>query len=325
MNTSINRNFIDENEKPIVKSSQYKEKPITNLTDFQDPEDLNFSIDIEPDVVKASHNERSEVEETDEKDIELQTLNEYKSFIFENMQISEKFCEIYHKEGIQCKPKYRSALIDWLISINKEFGFEKDTLYLAISLFDRICRSRIIKRCHFQLFAATAMWISSKLRETTTPCLSDFIYLCDNAYSEREFSDCERAFCVTLAFSLDSPVPYDYILPVSAKAEYLDIYDTAEFFLNIALYSDLFAYSSPTVVAASVLQLAVKVTKSSDDCFSELENFKFDQKEVDSFSNSVIETFDRMARDGSKSQLVMIREGLEALPVTLPPLSSLYK
>ena len=320
--------IINENEKPVKNFAQKKEQIVKEKKKIKNDEnlpDLNSSLDIEPDVMKATmYTKESELmnssSENDEpKDIELFTIEEYKKEYMKNMfeSVSDYTVE---DSGIFCKTQYRNTLLDWLIRIHEEFGFEDETLYLSISIFDRICRSRPIKRCHYQLFAATSMWIASKLEETTTPALSDFIYLCDNAYKEREFCDCERVICGDLGYSLVSPTPRDFILPISAKGKYKNIADTAEFFLKVATYSDIYQFTEPQVIAVAVIYIACSMNNEELDCLEELGRFHIKRKLLTAVVDNIIETYTNLSVSGSECQQIMINEGIENLPVSLEPL-----
>ena len=323
------RNLImNENEKPtqkVIQKNDHILKDKKKIKKNEDSSDLNSSLDIEPDVMKAtmytkdSDLDKSLSEEEEPKDVELFTIAEYKKECIKNMfnVVSEYAVD---DSGFYCKTQYRNTLLDWLIRIHEEFGFEDETLYLSISIFDRICRTRQIKRCHYQLFAATSMWIASKLEETQTPALSDFIYLCDNAYKEREFCDCERVICGDLGYGLVAPTPRDFILPISAKGKYKNIAQTAEFFLKVSTYSEIYQFTEPQVIAVAVLYIACTMNKEELDCLEELGKFHIKRKVLSAVVNEIIETYTNLSVNGSECQQIMINEGLESLPVSLEPI-----
>ena len=56
---------------------------------------------------------------------------------------------------------------------------------MTISLIDRFLEREQIKRCNQQLVGVTAMLIASKYEEIYAPEVTDFVYICDNAYTKQ--------------------------------------------------------------------------------------------------------------------------------------------
>ncbi len=83
--------------------------------------------------------------------------------------------------------RMRSTLIDWLVDVHLEFKLVPETLYLTINIIDRYLAKAQVKRAKLQLLGITALFIASKYEEIYPPELKkDFVYICDNAYTEYE-------------------------------------------------------------------------------------------------------------------------------------------
>lgn len=311
-----NQNIIDDYQKPVIKKSAIKLRPLLVPFDdeYSDPSDLDISIDIEPDVAYGK------IQTVQKEDvIEPQsTLEEFKPKIITNLLNTEKDFMLSEID-LSIKPKYKFALIDWIIRIHQEFGFSDDTLISAVDLFGRICKLRKIKRCHYQLFAATSLWIASKLEETQTPSLSDFIYLCDDSYQDNEFIECERAFCSSLSFNMYGPTSRSFILIFTSDKEYAKITQVAEFFLKVAILSSDYSETAPSVVAIACTYLAILATNSSMKCLVETEELNgIDVNEVCDYAVSILATYSaifEMSTDELKSFFVKESDNL---PVPLP-------
>lgn len=189
------------------------------------------------------------------------TVVEYQDLVYKNMQIDEHLFDIeeYLEPGAtvqNLKSNYREIVVDWLFRVSDELHFNNDTYYSAISLFDRIVSVVTVKKCHIQLYGATAMWISSKIVEMLTPALSDFIFLCGNAYTEQDFIECELVILSTLDFSFATSTPYFYLRPFLDERDMYEVELYAFFFLNSATFSPSYKNMSPSNCAAACLFLA---------------------------------------------------------------------
>ena len=311
-----NQNVIEEFQKNVVKKPEVSLRPsrIPFDDEYSDPSDLDISIDFEPDV---AYGEMQLQTKEDVKEPES-TLNEFKPMILSNLLETEGDFMPLETE-LSIKSKHKFALIDWIIRIHQEFGFADDTLISSIDLFGRICKARKIKRCHYQLFAATSLWIASKLEETQTPALSDFIYLCDDSYQENEFTECERAFCASLGFNMYGPTARSFILAITSDKKYEKITRVAEFFLHIALMCNTYSETEPSIVALTCIYLAILATESSTQCIDETEELiGIDAKEVCSFAISVIATYSIVFESATEELKSIFLKEIGNLPVSLP-------
>ena len=324
MKKTASKNVIrnDENKKPTkISHVTIPKKQYIIEDEYSDPSDLDLSFDIEPDVAYGQLQSFSTIDDEEPKT----TLDEFKPFIIANLLDTEADFLPLDTE-LTIKSKHRFALVDWVFRINNEFMFSDDTLYSAVGLFDRIYKARKIKRCHYQLFAATSLWIASKLEETQTPALSDFVYLCDDAYIENEFIECEKAFCISLNYELYSPTARSYILAITSDEEYNYLTPLAESFLKIAMFSELYPQEMPSNVAIACIYLAILSTNSTFQCLEAREEINgMDLKAICKFAKSIITTYHEiMNGTATEEARSILLKGISKLPISFPPLDDKF-
>lgn len=86
------------------------------------------------------------------------------------------------KSKTDINERMRYILVDWLFEVSHKFKLLRMTYHLAILAMDVFLRTEDIRRSSLQLLGVSAMLWASKLSETESPELRDFVYICDNAY-----------------------------------------------------------------------------------------------------------------------------------------------
>ena len=80
----------------------------------------------------------------------------------------------------------RAILVDWLVEVAEEYKLSSDSLYLAVNYIDRFLSSMVVLRKKLQLVGTASMLIASKLEEIYPPEVSEFVYITDDTYSDKE-------------------------------------------------------------------------------------------------------------------------------------------
>lgn len=80
----------------------------------------------------------------------------------------------------------RKVLVDWLVEVHLNFKLLPETLFITISLIDRYCERKQIKRSDFQLVGVACMLIATKYEEIYPPFIKDFIFMTDSAYTKQQ-------------------------------------------------------------------------------------------------------------------------------------------
>jgi hypothetical protein len=146
----------------------------------------------------------------------------------------------------------RSRVISWIIRATSEMQFLDETLFLAVTLFDRIVD--YVPLNVLQLYVSTCLLIASKMEEKLSSVVSDFVYLCGCCYTLCDFVECEREVLTLLHFDVAVTTSIFYvqaILPFPSDTE-----DLAFFFSHAMLFSSAYATTVPSVAGLAAIFLA---------------------------------------------------------------------
>jgi hypothetical protein len=106
---------------------------------------------------------------------------------FRSKEATTSVRPVYMDNQPYINERMRSILIDWLVEVHLKLKLFPETLYLTINIIDRYLAKAEVKRAKLQLVGVTALLIASKYEEIYPPELKkDFVYICDNAYTEHE-------------------------------------------------------------------------------------------------------------------------------------------
>ena len=160
------------------------------------------------------------------------------------------------KNSVEC------AVVDWCIRVYLKMALNKETLFLAVNIFNKISKIRKIRKGHIQLFAATALWIASKIEETNTPSITDFYLVCGKIYKLEEFEACERCYLRNLGFDVANPTIDFYIQAFFGHNETSEEYKNVVELLSLC---SLFLEDGehPDAMASAILTAANSLTNES--------------------------------------------------------------
>merc|ERR1711990_812388 len=157
----------------------------------------------------------------------------------------------------------RGILVDWLVEVQESFELNHETLYTAVKILDIYMSKMVVNKEDLQLVGATACLIACKIDERVPPCLDDFVYVCDDAYSRTQIKDYERKVLGTVGFDVGYPLSYRFVRRYGrvCKAS-MDVLTYARYILETALLEYRFNVAvSESKLAAAALVLAFKVNK----------------------------------------------------------------
>jgi len=186
----------------------------------------------------------------------------------------------YMSKQVQITSEMRKVIIDWLVEVHYHCELINDTLYLTINILDRYLSKVIVPKGKFQLVAITSMFIACKFEENYPPTASDFIFVCENAYSEDELFDMERYILATIEFKLLIPTPL-FFLRRFTKAANFDYrgHSLCKYIMELSfLELDILKYI-PSLIAASSLLLARKMLKIEPLWTKKLEQYTYYKEE----------------------------------------------
>jgi len=178
-------------------------------------------------------------------------------------------------KGTTILPRMRAVLIDWLVEVHVQFGLLQETLYMAIYLIDRYlqCEGLVIKspKAKLQMIGVTAMFIAAKVEEMYAPDLLDFVYITDGASTAEDVKACELKILSALNFNVTRPHSLHFLRRNSKAGDAnQEQHNLAKFLMECTIGEYELAHQPPSLVASASLLLALKLTNSPEETFSQL-------------------------------------------------------
>ena len=194
-------------------------------------------------------------------------VGEYADQIFKLMLDSEeKYLPTYGymKSQEDINEKMRAILIDWLIEVHFKFKLLPETLFITVNIIDRYLELKSIERNRLQLLGVTSMWIAWKYEEIYAPEIKDFVYITDNAYTQKNILELEYEVLRALEFNLTSPSSYRF-LERYAKLVNTDqrTFNLAWYLIEIPLIEYKMIKYKPSLISSAALFVAHKIQKKS--------------------------------------------------------------
>lgn len=159
--------------------------------------------------------------------------------------------------------KERRILIDWLVKVHFRFDLLPETLFLAISLLDRVIEISAINVNEFQLIGIASMLIASKYEEIYAPEIRDFVYITGKSVERNDILKMEYKILLLLQFDVLSISSYSFLNRyyfISSDTKEETFYLT-QLFLELNLMNVSMMANPPSLQAASMLYLARKIQK----------------------------------------------------------------
>ncbi|KAF7279658.1 hypothetical protein GWI33_006823 [Rhynchophorus ferrugineus] len=186
----------------------------------------------------------------------------YLRTIEDKYPIKEKFLE-----GAKVTSKMRATLVNWLVEAHMNFSLELDTLYLCISIIDRYLQvNKSVDRSVFQLVGASALLLSCKHEELYVPDVSDFVFICDNAFKKEQILQMEVDIVKKLDFRMGWPLGIYFLRRYSKVAQVKsDHYNLAKYILELGLLEYNVSSIKPSLQAAAACCLSMAVLNMVSD------------------------------------------------------------
>ncbi|NWQ90600.1 CCNB2 protein, partial [Burhinus bistriatus] len=166
----------------------------------------------------------------------------------------------HYLDGKTLNGRMRALLVDWLVQVHSRLNLLQETLYMCVAVLDRFLQNHPVPRKTLQLVGVTALFLASKYEELITPCIEDFVYITDNAYTSNEVREMEIMILKELNFSLGRPLPLHFLRRAS-KAGEADVkqHTLAKYLMELTLIDYDMVHHHPSEIAAAALCLSQKV------------------------------------------------------------------
>jgi len=230
-------------------------------------EDVEMAELATPAVQAYSTKYLENVDDIDKDDVENpQLVVEYVNEIYgylRQLEVEQAVEEDYlDKMKTSVTPKNRAVLIDWLVQVNSQFKLLQETLYLTVAVVDRYLQHSAgkVEKKNLQLVGVASMLVAAKYEEMYAPEIGDFVYITDNAYTEKQIRKMEIEVLTVLAYDLGRPLPLHF-LRRNSKAGGVDAltHTMAKYAMELSLVEYEMAHVKPSILAAAALAISLKV------------------------------------------------------------------
>merc|ERR1711971_940061 len=111
-----------------------------------------------------------------------------------------------------------------------------------------------------------SMLVAAKYEEMYAPEIGDFVYITDNAYTEKQIRKMEIEVLTVLAYDLGRPLPLHF-LRRNSKAGGVDAltHTLAKYAMELSLVEYEMAHVKPSILAAAALAISLKVLDQSGE------------------------------------------------------------
>jgi cyclin B len=168
--------------------------------------------------------------------------------------------------------KMRTILMDWLVEVHMKYRLAPETLHLTVNIIDRYLSKVSVMRKRLQLIGVAAMFIASKFEQINPPELSDWIYICDNAYDKKDLLAMECSMLTTLNFQVAVPTASHFFALLEKVNNCDDVHrETARYILELSLLDIRMLQYRPSHVVSAAIFLSNELFKRSPQWPVEME------------------------------------------------------
>ncbi|ESP01819.1 hypothetical protein LOTGIDRAFT_225111 [Lottia gigantea] len=254
--------YLDENVKPSTTSVQPKStsniaEHVTSLP-LQALEEIQVDHETgSPMVLDVTIEELIEKKPLDREAIIL-TVPEYAEDIYNHLREAElrhRSKPGYMKKQPDITSSMRSILVDWMVEVSEEYKLHRETLFLSINYIDRFLSQMSVLRGKLQLVGAASMFIASKYEEIYPPEVSEFVYITDDTYEQKQVLRMEHLILKVLNFDVAQPTINWFTDTYAKMAECDDTTKSLSMYLSELTLVDAdpyLKYLSSTIAAASL-------------------------------------------------------------------------
>ena len=173
-----------------------------------------------------------------------------------------------HLDAAPSNAKMRACVVDWLVEVSLQFTLMNESLFAAVSFMDRYIASegKRVPRQKLQLVGAASLFLASKVEEIMPPMCSDFAYITDSAYTEKQFKQMEIDILRVLNFDLFEPLSLHFLRRFS-KAGDVDVlqHGLAKYILEVSLLEYPLVPVPKSKIAAAALFLSLHLLHEGED------------------------------------------------------------
>ncbi|KAK8898888.1 hypothetical protein M9Y10_001180 [Tritrichomonas musculus] len=198
------------------------------------------------------------------------TLSEYTDIMLANLENHENVLIKFpvNPEYTIRSTKYdRKTIVDWIIWICYNCQFNDETLFCAISIFDRyMLKTNNENNAYVAIICS--LWISTKLNEVRIPTLESMVEICNNVCSTTEILNFETVILNTLKFNIIYPTYSHFTESLLSQIPVDDVFENyVSLFCHCALLSEELIETKPSHISLASIILA-KIATDTKMSFS---------------------------------------------------------
>ena len=176
-------------------------------------------------------------------------------------------CNGYFSRTTVVDESSRAAMLNWLHQISDALSLNRDTVGLAMSLFDRFlststkCAEQALADKHkFQLASITAYYIAVKINEPVQLGMDMLVKLCRGFYDSSAILKMEKDILFSLEWRISAPTPLEFMRQILALFPSTEefIADNAEMHLAKSTKDYRFSSFAPSAVGAACVAVAFR-------------------------------------------------------------------
>jgi len=154
-------------------------------------------------------------------------------------------------------PHNRSYAIDWLVQVQGHFKLSNESLFLAVNILDRLLAVHQTNHASLQLACISSLMLAVKYEEVWPPSVSDYAWICSDAYTAREICDMERMILGRIDYRLTVPTVSSF-LSILCKKYYGNetLLCLASYLCELTLLEYSFYTHKPLLVCAACILVA---------------------------------------------------------------------
>eukprot|EP00020_Sapocribrum_chincoteaguense_P000147 CAMPEP_0170750628 /NCGR_PEP_ID=MMETSP0437-20130122/11030_1 /TAXON_ID=0 /ORGANISM="Sexangularia sp." /LENGTH=353 /DNA_ID=CAMNT_0011089631 /DNA_START=32 /DNA_END=1090 /DNA_ORIENTATION=- len=172
-------------------------------------------------------------------------------------EITEGVEPTYMDSQVDVNKNMRALLIDWMAEVCQKFRLLSETLFLSVYIVDKFLSTQQVPRQRLQLVGVTALLVAAKVEEISSPLVSDFVYICDSAFSTDQILSLEIELLTVLGFNLTPATTLHFVRRFS-KAARSDsrTHTLSKYITELALIDYAMLNFKPSLIAASAVYIA---------------------------------------------------------------------
>jgi hypothetical protein len=154
----------------------------------------------------------------------------------------------------QITRELREFAVTCVFAVQQQYDMTSETLFQAVTFLNIVLSHVDLPKEQLRLVLMTCFWMSAKMEENGGPKLCDINAICQNAYREDDFLDCERRILAATHCRLAFPTAVLFLERfLDAICATPEIREAANFFCELALIPIDFVDLTPDVIALAAV------------------------------------------------------------------------